>query len=155
MSNTDILERAKRAAVSARRFIDQHFNNPDTERPTVRIPADEERDDDIVLLDYIKDSVDAIQQLRAELQELVPQFQEAQYEAVRFNVPWWEGWLHGRLRECAGAPEMFRAMAEKVKRDACAFAERMSGRSAADLLAATASIDYYGRTGASILTRGT
>lgn len=41
------------ARAAAQRFIDGHFNNPG-ERPRISIPADLERDDDVLLMDYIE-----------------------------------------------------------------------------------------------------
>lgn len=60
---------AEQAMKSAQRFIDQHFNNADTERPVTRIPADPERDDDLVLTDYIEQSGAENSALRARLRE--------------------------------------------------------------------------------------
>jgi hypothetical protein len=42
------------AKAIALKFINQHFNNPDRERPRASIPADPKRDDDLRLMAYIR-----------------------------------------------------------------------------------------------------
>lgn len=64
MDHTDIVWRLRHViARHAQRFIDGHFGN-DAPRPQVSIPADEERDSDLILSRGIKEAADEIERLR-------------------------------------------------------------------------------------------
>ena len=64
------------------RFVDQHFRNPDKERPRISIPADERRDDDLVL----SRALDELGRARTLLPELARLAVEAEGEVARLRA---------------------------------------------------------------------
>lgn len=60
-------ERAQAAHSSAQALIDHYFKNPNKRAPIAHVPSDRNRDDDLILYDFISDALLHIVELESKL----------------------------------------------------------------------------------------